>query len=258
MSELCVGVLGRGNVARELLSQLPKELKLVAAIDRKSELDAEALLDVLASASRAVLVDCTAADGFESLYTRALERGVHVVTANKKALVAPLANAKALHAAARGAAQFRYETTVGAGLPVIEPLKDLVRTGDEVRRIEGNFSGTLGFLCGELARGVTLSRAVRSAKELGYTEPHPREDLSGLDVARKALILAREAGLFWSLTTSSSSRSFPPGFSSSLTFPRSSTASKRSMSSCRTGCAIRPPAASRFATSRPSTWTRRR
>jgi homoserine dehydrogenase len=195
MSELCVGILGRGNVARELLSQLPKELKLVAAIDRKSELDADALLDVLASAPRAVLVDCTAAGGFETLYTRALERGVHVVTANKKALVAPLTKVKALHAAARGAAQLRYETTVGAGLPVIEPLKDLVRTGDEIRRVEGSFSGTLGFLCAELSRGIPLSRAVRSAKELGYTEPHPREDLSGLDVARKALILAREVGL---------------------------------------------------------------
>src|SRR5439155_26872244 len=89
----------------------------------------------------------------------------------------------------------RYETTVGAGLPVIEPLKDLIRTRDEVRRIEGSFSGTLGFLCSELARGVPLSRAVRSAKELGYTEPHPREDLSGQDVARKAIILAREVGL---------------------------------------------------------------
>lgn len=191
---LAVGIVGRGNVGRELLSMLPAGLKLVASIDTKSPLSAEGLVDALADHPRAVLVDCTAAGGFEALYVKALARGVHVVTANKKPLVASLA-ARAELLAASKRAQLRYETTVGAGLPVIEPLKDLVRTGDEVRRIEGSFSGTLGFLCGELSRGVPLSRAVRSAKELGYTEPDPREDLGGLDVARKALILAREAGL---------------------------------------------------------------
>ncbi|MBK7865487.1 MAG: hypothetical protein IPJ65_44190 [Archangiaceae bacterium] len=189
-----VGVLGTGNVGRELLALLPESVRLRAAVNRRSELSAEGLIDALAQAPRAVLVDVTAADGFDALYVRALQRGVHVVTANKKGLVAPLARRAALDAAARHAC-FRYETTVGAGLPVIEPLKDLVRTRDEVRLIEGSFSGTLGFLCGELARGIPLSRAVRSARELGYTEPDPREDLGGWDVARKALILAREVGL---------------------------------------------------------------
>jgi aspartokinase/homoserine dehydrogenase 1 len=191
---LQVGLLGKGNVGRELLALLPESVRLHAAIDSRSALTSDALVDALAKLPRAVLVDCTAAAGFERLYIRALERGVHVVTANKKALVAPLSLRAELDAAARKAT-FRYETTVGAGLPVIEPLKDLVRTGDEVRLIEGSFSGTLGFLCGELGKGVPLSRAVRSARELGYTEPDPREDLGGMDVARKALILAREVGL---------------------------------------------------------------
>jgi aspartokinase/homoserine dehydrogenase 1 len=78
---------------------------------------------------------------------------------------------------------------------VIETLKNLVRTGDTVVRIEGSLSGSLGFICAELAKGVPISKAVRKARELGYTEPHPRDDLSGTDVARKALILARELGV---------------------------------------------------------------
>ncbi|MEO1270855.1 MAG: bifunctional aspartate kinase/homoserine dehydrogenase I, partial [Myxococcota bacterium] len=85
--------------------------------------------------------------------------------------------------------------TVGASLPVIETLKNLVRTGDRVRLIEGSFSGTLGYLTNEVMAGRSLSEAVRTAHRLGYTEPQPQDDLSGLDVARKALILARELGL---------------------------------------------------------------
>jgi len=88
-----------------------------------------------------------------------------------------------------------YETTVGASLPVIETLKDLVRTGDQVRLIEGAFSGTLGYLANELMAGARLSAAVEDARNRGYTEPNPGDDLCGLDVARKALILARELGL---------------------------------------------------------------
>jgi homoserine dehydrogenase len=186
MSELAIGLLGRGNVGSELLSQLKgiPNLKVVAVSTRR---EPQPVLDLISDFPRAVLVDCTAADGQEKIYARAFHLGVHVVTANKKPLVAGVE--------APAGVEFRYETTVGAGLPVIEPLKDLLRTGDEVRRIEGSFSGTLGFLVSELARGVRLSHAVRSAKELGYTEPHPREDLSGQDVARKALILAREVGV---------------------------------------------------------------
>jgi bifunctional aspartokinase / homoserine dehydrogenase 1 len=187
-TRLPVGIIGRGNVGGALLKLLPSSLRLVDAIDRRTSVNV--LLGRLPEGG--VLVDCSAAEGHEALYARALEHGVHVVTANKK----PFASSQAAYDALFGhCAQLRYETTVGAGLPVIEPLKDLLRTGDEVRLIEGSFSGTLGFLCGELARGTKLSQAVCAAKELGYTEPHPGDDLGGLDVARKALILARECGL---------------------------------------------------------------
>lgn len=143
-----------------------------------------------------ILVDCTAAEGMEALYPEAFARGVHVVAANKKPLTAPGPAVAALHAGARAHHRaYRYETTVGASLPVIETLQNLVRTGDHVQLIEGSFSGTLGYITGELMAGVPLSKVVRRARELGYTEPRPQDDLSGLDVARKALILARELGL---------------------------------------------------------------
>jgi aspartokinase/homoserine dehydrogenase 1 len=154
----------------------------------------DALLDGLATHDRPVLVDATAADDMEDLYVRALERGIHVVTANKKPLAAPFAKRTRLFDAVQGAARFRYEATVGAGLPVIETLKDLVRTGDRVRQIECVLSGTLGFVANELHRGTPLSRAVAIAKDRGYTEPDPREDLGGKDVARKVVVLARELG----------------------------------------------------------------
>ncbi len=209
-------VLGKGNVASalfELLARCP-DVRLAGvadsrhvAIDVDVQIWREQLaasepgravdhLEHLAGLPCPVLVDCSAADGHESLYERAFRLGIHVVTANKKPLATPLATHRRLFAAAREHRRaFHYETTVGAALPVIGPLKDLVRTGDEVRIIEASLSGTLGFLCNELMRGARLSAAVASARALGYTEPHPADDLSGADVARKALILAREANL---------------------------------------------------------------
>jgi aspartokinase/homoserine dehydrogenase 1 len=143
-----------------------------------------------------VLVDCTAADGMDALYADAFQRGVHVVGANKKPLSAASSVRDGLATLARDHRRaWHYETTVGASLPIIRTVQDLVRTGDRLERIEGAFSGTLGFLSHQLAAGVPLSTAVRQARDRGYTEPHPRDDLSGLDVARKALILAREAGV---------------------------------------------------------------
>jgi aspartokinase/homoserine dehydrogenase 1 len=142
-----------------------------------------------------VLVDCTAAEGMESLYQEAFRRGIHVVAANKKPLtIAWPMRQKLMESARRHHRAYHYETTVGASLPVIETLKNLVRTGDRVRLIEGSFSGTLGYLTNELMAGVSVSAAVRKARDLGYTEPNPQDDLAGLDVARKALILARELG----------------------------------------------------------------
>lgn len=143
-----------------------------------------------------ILVDCTGADDMEDLYRRAFAHGVHVVAANKKPLTIPWEEREALMQNARRThREYHYETTVGASLPVIDTLKNLVRTGDSVHLIEGSFSGTLGYLTNELMSGKPLEAAVREAKDLGYTEPLPQDDLSGLDVARKALILARELDL---------------------------------------------------------------
>ncbi len=155
------------------------------------------LLDRLRRLSVPILVDCTSADAMERLYLEAFQRGIHVVGANKKPLAGTTMTAlqDLMAGARRHHRAYRYETTVGASLPVIETLKNLIRTGDRVQLIEGSFSGTLGYLTNEVMAGVPLSQAVQVARDLGYTEPQPQDDLSGLDVARKALILARELGL---------------------------------------------------------------
>jgi aspartokinase/homoserine dehydrogenase 1 len=180
----------------EAIAQLEKALGAGKAVK-----DASSLLKKFSQLPNPVLVDCSAAPGMEKIYRAAFEHGINVVSSNKQPLALPQAERAALlDAARRHFRAYHYETTVGAALPVIETLKNLVRTGDHVITIEGAFSGTLGFLCDQLAQGQPLSVAVRRAKELGYTEPHPRDDLSGLDVVRKAVILARELGLQVELT----------------------------------------------------------
>lgn len=138
----------------------------------------------------AVLVDVTASPKTAPTLRAALDAGCSVVLANKIPLSGPWAEAREFFEHPH----LRYEVTVGAGLPVIATLRYLLDTGDRVTAIEGCLSGTLGYLCAELERGVPYSVAVSQARSLGYTEPDPREDLSGRDVARKALILARTAG----------------------------------------------------------------
>ena len=168
--------------------------KMLAA--GKAAKDIGSLLKKLSQLPNPVLVDCSGAAGMEKVYRAAFAHGINVVSANKQPLALPTAERAALlNEARKHFRAYHYETTVGAALPVIETLKNLVRTGDHVITIEGAFSGTLGFLCDRLVHGDALSTAVRQARELGYTEPHPRDDLSGLDVARKAVILARELGL---------------------------------------------------------------
>jgi aspartokinase/homoserine dehydrogenase 1 len=144
----------------------------------------------------AVLVDATAEDDLVDLYRDVVATGFHIVSCNKKPLAGPLADYRRIKDLCRRKRRFfLHEATVGAGLPVIKTLRDLLDTGDRVVAIEGCFSGTLNYLCAALDRGEKLSRGVARARELGYTEPDPRDDLAGTDVARKALILAREAGL---------------------------------------------------------------
>ncbi len=149
------------------------------------------------------MVDCTASTATVPALLYALDQRYKIVLANKKPLTVEqevydrLSTAGGTASASDGVRHLgrsRWETTVGAGLPVIVTLNRLVASGDEVHRITGTFSGTLGYVMTGLQAGQPFSRIVREAHGLGYTEPDPRDDLGGVDVARKALILARGLG----------------------------------------------------------------
>lgn len=143
-----------------------------------------------------VFIDCSTSQILPQHYTEWIERGIHIITPNKKAGTAPDPIYQKMMAVGRKRSKhFLYETTVGAGLPIIGTLKDLIQTGDRIRRIEGVFSGTLAYLFWRFDGSVPFSELVREAKKLGYTEPDPRDDLSGMDIVRKAVILSREIGM---------------------------------------------------------------
>ncbi|MBM4283512.1 MAG: bifunctional aspartate kinase/homoserine dehydrogenase I, partial [Deltaproteobacteria bacterium] len=223
---LSVGVVGTGLIGKAFLAQLEQQrdelrrrykvdlrVRAVAnsrsmvlhdsraAVDALAEGGVPLSLDALAAHVRAdhlphaVIVDCTAGDTVVDAYAGWLRRGIHVITPNKRAASGPLPRWRAIQAAARaGHARYFGEATVGAGLPVITTLKDLRNTGDTVVAVEGVLSGTLSWIFNTLAPGESFSERVREARRLGYTEPDPREDLSGLDFARKLVVLAREMG----------------------------------------------------------------
>ncbi|KAL1530505.1 hypothetical protein AB1Y20_001406 [Prymnesium parvum] len=144
-----------------------------------------------------IVVDCTATEATVPalLHATSEGRGMRAVTANKKPVSGPLGDFTQLVLSPGASARFRYEATVGAGLPVIAALQRVVAADDSVSRISGSFSGTLGYVMSGLQEGQPFSEVVAKAKELGYTEPDPRDDLGGVDVARKALILARTLGM---------------------------------------------------------------
>ncbi len=142
-----------------------------------------------------VFVDCTASADIAALYDNMLENNINVVTANKIASSSAYEHYLYLKTTARDkGVKFHYETNVGAALPIISPINDLIRSGDKVVKIEAVLSGTLNFISNALAAGRKLSEVIAEAKAKGYSEPDPRIDLSGIDVARKILIMAREAG----------------------------------------------------------------
>jgi aspartokinase/homoserine dehydrogenase 1 len=144
----------------------------------------------------AVIVDCTASAEVARHYPEWLAAGIHVVTPNKQAGSADMAFYRALGDARRaGGSHYLYEATVGAGLPIIQTVRDLRETGDRIQQIEGILSGTLSYLFNVWDGERPFSTLVREAKAQGFTEPDPRDDLSGKDVARKLIILAREIGL---------------------------------------------------------------
>jgi homoserine dehydrogenase len=154
--------------------------------------------DVLAEGESAglapgIVVDATASGDVGPLLERSLALGYGVVLANKKPLAAPWAQAQRYYEHPR----VRFESTVGGGLPLVSTLRMLLDTGDSIVRIEGQLSGSLSYICRRLDEGTRFSVALAAAKARGYTEPDPRQDLSGRDVARKIVILGRMAG--WSL-----------------------------------------------------------
>jgi aspartokinase/homoserine dehydrogenase 1 len=227
---ISVGLVGPGLVGKTLLRQMKEqletlqdefavELRVVAITGGRKMLLSDGAIDldswedeyasgvqanmddftkhVLESeAPNQIIVDCSASDVVAGHYKEWLSKGLHVVTPNKKANSGPLAYYKELRSIQRNSyTHYFYEGTVGAGLPIIATLQSLRNSGDKVERIEGIFSGTLSYIFNTLEPGKKFSDIVAQAKEAGYTEPDPRDDLSGMDVARKVTILARECGL---------------------------------------------------------------
>ena len=227
---LSIGLIGPGTVGRVLLAQIDTQIQRLRALNldlrvrgiasskrmllEETAVDLNRWAERLAEAGEpldlekfanhvqadyiphTVIVDCTASAALADNYAAWLGRGIHIVTPNKKANSGSMTYYRALREAGRAAGtHYLYEATVGAGLPVIQTLRDLRQTGDEITRIEGIFSGTLAYLFNVFDGRETFSSIVRAARAKGYTEPDPRDDLSGMDVARKLIILAREMGL---------------------------------------------------------------
>src|SRR5688500_6983738 len=184
---------------RMLLSETSLELKdWQASAGTAPAADLEAFADHVHAdhLPHAVILDCSASATIADQYPRWLAAGMHIATPNKKANSGSLAlYTRVVEARRAAASHYLYAATVGAGLPIIVTLRDLRETGDEVRRIEGIFSGTLAYLFNVWDGSQPFSAVVRDAKARGFTEPDPRDDLSGMDVARKLVILAREMGL---------------------------------------------------------------
>jgi bifunctional aspartokinase / homoserine dehydrogenase 1 len=200
-----VGLLDRSGyifeprgISRRRLMDLARDKdagELLASLGGRPSPSGDALAVMAGHAvSRPVVVDVTSEETGD-LLRAALVNGFNVVLANKKPLAGAWDSyARLLAAAASGGRQLKYEATVGAGLPIIDTYQKLVETGDRVLRVEGCVSGTLMYVVSAVSEGKPFSQAVREAVEKGYAEPDPREDLSGQDAARKALILARLLG----------------------------------------------------------------
>jgi len=227
---LSIGVIGTGLIGGTFLNQLTarvQELRTERGIDLRvrgimntrkmilhdRQLSLDGWRDGLSASSvetnieafvnhvhaahlpHAVLIDATASDELPAYYERWLSRGINIITPNKKSNAGPLNSYRSLRQAARKhQTYFLYETNVGAGLPIIQTLRGLIETGDQIIKIEGVLSGTLSYIFNSFDGARPFSEIVREAHALGLTEPDPREDLCGIDVARKLIILAREMG----------------------------------------------------------------
>ena len=227
--EIAVIVAGLGNVGDAFIEQLSAQferlsddfsIKLVALVRSKHMLfnasginisqwktqwqheansyEAADLLNAISELDyeHKVLIDITASEQFSFLYTDFVDRDCHLISANKYAGTAPTSWYKALRSnLGERNLHWRYNTSVGAGLPINFALADLQNSGDKITRIEGVFSGTLSWLCSKYDGTTAFSELVLEAQKMGFTEPDPREDLSGRDMQRKLLILARELGI---------------------------------------------------------------
>lgn len=243
---ISVGVIGTGTVGSVLLDQLAARVAAIreelgvdlrirgiatsrhmnlderridlggwrGQMEKAPPFDVDSFLDHVQTEAlpHTVIVDCTANEDMARRYAGWMRRGVHVVTPNKKAGSGDLAYFDELRRVSReSSAHYLYETTVGAGLPIIQTLRDLIQTGDEVSRVEGVLSGTLSYLFNSFDGSRPFSEVVAEARSKGFTEPDPRDDLSGLDVARKVVILAREMGLRTELADVELEGLVPPG-----------------------------------------------
>jgi homoserine dehydrogenase len=168
-----------------------------ADLAARTQNDAQTLLQHLISRNGlpALVVDCTASDEVTDLYPSLLAGNVGIVAANKRANSRSLDFYTTLqHLARKNKTPYRYETTVGAAIPIIAPMQDLQWRGEKIHSVQGVLSGSLSYILHRLHEGIDFSQAVLEARDLGYTEPNPFEDLNAEDLARKLLVLAREAG----------------------------------------------------------------
>jgi aspartokinase/homoserine dehydrogenase 1 len=173
------------STVRETLGESDKKSSLAGFVDEMKSMNIY----------NSVFVDCTASEDVALLYKEILRSNVSVVTANKVAASSDYKNYIDLkNIAKQKGVKFLFETNVGAGLPIINTLNDLVYSGDRILKIEAVLSGTLNFIFNTISAEVPLSKTIKMAKEQGFSEPDPRLDLNGVDVARKILILSREAG----------------------------------------------------------------
>jgi len=199
-NRLEVNVVAVANSRKMLFEE--EGLTLNTAVDRLvkegEDMHMQAFYDrmIALNLPNSIFVDCTSSPDVTAFYEAILSANISIVTPNKKANSASMEDYQKLKTTAfqRGA-KFLYETNVGAGLPVINTMNDLLLSGDKVLRIEAVLSGTLNYIFSSFEEGTKFSDVVKEAKAKGYTEPDPRDDLNGMDVARKILILSREAGL---------------------------------------------------------------
>jgi aspartokinase/homoserine dehydrogenase 1 len=195
-----INIVGLSNSRKMLFDEhgIDPATGLDRLLDEGTTLEPEAFREKIKALnlSNSIFVDCTSSESVAGYYKDLLNANISIVTPNKKANSGNYSRYAELRAAAqKRGVKFLYETNVGAGLPIINTLNDLLLSGDKVIRIEAVLSGTLNFIFSSFALGKSFSHIVGEARTKGYTEPDPRDDLNGMDVGRKALILARESGM---------------------------------------------------------------